>query len=51
MVSMTSEPLSDEVMKKTATRTMPNRDIAWVNGRTSNMAKSFTSSAASATAR
>jgi hypothetical protein len=43
IVSMTSEPESDEVTKKTITSVMPMNDVIAVSGRVSSMTKSESS--------
>src|SRR3989338_1205152 len=49
MVSITSEPESDEVTKNTITSTMPINELSSANGSSASMANSFSSSAASCT--
>ncbi len=49
MVSITSEPESEDVTKNTITSTMPTKDVIWVSGSSLSITKSFTSSAASRT--
>src|SRR6056297_1774160 len=49
MVSITSEPESEEVTKNTTTSTMPTKEVISVSGSSPSMAKSFSSRAASCT--
>ena len=47
MVSITSEPESDEVIKNTTTRTMPISEVMLVSGISPSMLNSFSSRPAS----
>src|SRR6056297_4083161 len=49
IVSITSEPESDEVMKNTITSTMPTKEVISVSGSSPSITNNFSSSAASRT--